>query len=163
VVALDRSLVTVISMSQSKAHIIELTVDTRRRLTIATKRSMLRRSRGLSECRRTLHVCRHARLCLLLFLRRRKTGTTLGSGTGHDALEEVCRAVTDRRWWLLGWSGVRRLTGTTSSFKFSPQTCNIFLIPATSQYDYTPEGRIVVRTSASSAHESARAETPCYG
>jgi hypothetical protein len=72
-------------------------------------------------------VTRHARLALLLLGRRRKTWAACSSAASHDALEQVCRTMSDR-----GRLGLRRPSGTsgraTTLLKLVTKTSYFFLV-----------------------------------
>ena len=131
VVAGDRSLRAMSMPSVLQTVLVsELTIETWA-LRLSVRERVVRRPRWWVETWRNLrlHVTGHARLTLLLLRRRGKLLSTL-SGARHDALEEVCRTMTDgwRRW--LRRAGMWALSRSAALFKLVSKARDLFFVPA---------------------------------
>lgn len=60
--------------------------------------------------------------------RRSKTGATLSGSAGHDTLEEIGGAMSDRGRRRLGRTGVRRLAWASTSLKVAAQTGDVIFV-----------------------------------
>ena len=79
------------------------------------------------EARWALHVSRNAWLALLFPWRRSKSWTALTAS--HDALEQVCWAVTNGWRWRLRRRTMKPLRRTTALLEFMTKTGDFFLVP----------------------------------
>jgi hypothetical protein len=89
---------------------------------------MLRRTGRRVQSRGTLDVGGDS-LGWAILRRRGKTRATLSGSAGHDTLEEIGGAMSDRGRRRLGWAGVRRLAWASTSLKVAAQTRDVFFVP----------------------------------